>query len=117
MVDRGKAGPPAGDRPGSLRVPDVVWSPLATGGLVFVVGLLGLAIEKPWLFPSLAPTAFLQLQSPMHPSSRPYNTVAGHLIGLAAGCLAVALLGASRAPGVLAKQVRSSFFTAHALRA
>lgn len=83
-------------------VPEPVWSPLATGGLILVVGLLGLALDEPWLFPSLAPTAFLQVHSPKHPSSRPYSIVVGHLVGLGAGCLAVVLLEASRAPGVLA---------------
>lgn len=41
------------------KASELVWSPLSTGGVILAVGLLGLALNKPWLFPSLAPTAFL----------------------------------------------------------
>lgn len=83
------------------KLPDPVWSPLASGFLVLVVGLIGLAAHQPWLFPSLGPTAFLLVENPQLPSARYYNTIVGHLVGLAAGFLAVALLGAGDAPPVL----------------
>src|SRR3954447_11712584 len=82
-------------------VPDLIWGPLTVGGLLLAVGLLGLAAGQPWLFPSLGPTAFLQAEKPGQASSRFYNTVVGHLVGLGAGMAAVSLLGASSAPGVL----------------
>lgn len=83
-------------------VPDAVWGPTAVGGLLLAVGLIALAAGQPWLFPSLGPTAFLQAEQPSQRSSRFYNTVVGHLVGLAAGVAAVLLLGASAAPGVMA---------------
>ena len=87
-----------------IQVPDLVWAPLAAGSLILVPGLLGLAFHQPWLFPSLGPTAFLQAELPHLPSSRPYNIVVGHLIGLGAGLLAVAALGAAKAPPVLSSE-------------
>lgn len=96
---RGEAG--SDPRPG-LTLPDVVWGPLAVGTMLGAVGLIGLAAGRPWLLPSLGPTAFLQAEKPAQPSSRFYNTVVGHLVGLAAGVAAVLLLGADAAPGVLA---------------
>lgn len=95
-----------GRRPPLGGVPDYVWTPAAAGLLALLCGLLGLAAHQVWLFPSIGPTAFLLAHSPDEPSSRAWNVVAGHAAGLAAGYLAVALLGAADAPAV---------FTAHAL--
>ena len=66
-----------------------------------MVGLFGLAAHQPLIFPSLGPTAFLQAELPQLPSSRLYNTIVGHLLGLGSGLLVVTLLGANTAPSVL----------------
>ncbi|MFL5686025.1 MAG: HPP family protein [Chloroflexota bacterium] len=79
-------------------IPDSLWVPLMSAALVLVVGLLGLATGRPWLGPSLGPTIILVTMLPAHPTSRAWNIVAGHLIGLAAGLAAVALLSAQSAP-------------------
>lgn len=79
-----------------------LWGALATGGILLVVGLLGLVADQPWLFPSLGPTAFLQVQTPYRPASSFYNTVVGHSVGLAAGFFAVLVLGAGDASSVMA---------------
>ncbi len=42
------------------KIPDLIWAPIASGVLILLVGLLGLAAHQPWLFPSLGPTAFLR---------------------------------------------------------
>lgn len=81
-------------------IPDAVWSPATAGALMLIVGAIGIAAGMPWLFPSLGPTAYLQ-ETPGHPSARFYNTIVGHLVGLIAGFVAVALLGAGDAPVVL----------------
>lgn len=83
------------------KIPDLIWAPIASGVLILLVGLLGLAAHQPWLFPSLGPTAFLQAELPKLPSSKFYNIVVGHLLGLGSGLLAVALFGANQAPSVL----------------
>jgi hypothetical protein len=71
-----------------------MWAPLAAGRLMLAVGLVAVIAGRPFLVPSLGPTAYLQAAEPAHPSSRLYNTREGHLVGLGAGFLAVALRGA-----------------------
>lgn len=83
------------------RMPDIIWAPVFAAALVLLLGLTGLAVDRPWLFASLASTAFLQVETPEHPSARFYNAVVGNLIGLAAAFLAVTLFGATSAPSVL----------------
>ncbi len=83
------------------EVPDILWGPLAAGALMIVIGLFGFITKQPLLFPSLGPTAFLQVEDPEVRMARFYNTVVGHLIGLSAGVLAVLLLHADQAPVAL----------------
>ncbi|MFL5674133.1 MAG: HPP family protein, partial [Chloroflexota bacterium] len=82
-------------------IPDAVWGPAIAGLLLLGVGALGLLVGKPWLLPSLGPTAVLVAVNAAHPTARAWNTFAGHLGGLLAGFAAVAVLGASTAPKVL----------------
>ncbi len=84
------------------KLPDFIWAPLASGLLILAVGLIGVTVGQPWLFPSLGPTVFLLVENPQLPSARFYNIVVGHAIGFGAGCLAVTVMGAGNAPGVLA---------------
>ncbi|HEX2191348.1 MAG TPA: HPP family protein [Longimicrobiaceae bacterium] len=88
-----KTEPPAEPRSALSRVPDGVWTPLATAIIALVPGLVGLALGRPALFPSLGPTALTQAHDPDHPSARPYNVVVSHLVGLGSAFLAVALFG------------------------
>lgn len=82
--------------------PHPLWSPLVAAGVVLAPGLAALATSRLLLFPSLAPTAVLQAHAPAHPSSRFYNVVVSHVIGLAAAYGAVYLLGLAHAPSVFA---------------
>ncbi|HET7473910.1 MAG TPA: HPP family protein [Candidatus Limnocylindrales bacterium] len=82
-------------------IPDSIWSPLAAAGLILIVGVFGLAVGKPWLLPSLGPSAALIALSPAHPTARMWNTLAGHILGIAAGFLGIALAGAAVAPSPL----------------
>ncbi len=82
-------------------VPDAVFAPLATAGLMLVVGTLGTVARQPWLFPSLGPTAFLQAEYPAHRTARLYHVIAGHGIGLGAGLLSVWLVGAKANSSVI----------------
>ncbi|WP_295618078.1 HPP family protein [Chamaesiphon sp. GL140_3_metabinner_50] len=84
------------------KIPDLVWAPIVAGLLMLIVGAFGLAVDEPLIFPSLGPTAFLQAELPQLPSSRLYNTIVGHVLGLGSGLLVVTLLGAGTAPSVLA---------------
>jgi hypothetical protein len=89
-------------RPADLAaIPDPVWGPIVAGALLLGVGALGLLVGKPWLLPSLGPTAVLLAISAAHPTARPWNIFIGHLGGLVAGFGAVFVLGAQSAPVVL----------------
>jgi hypothetical protein len=81
--------------------PELAWVPLASAALVGMVGMLGLVAGQAWLVASLGPTAYLLAQMPAHPSTRVYNVVVGHLLGLAGGIVAVWITGAASAPVVL----------------
>jgi CBS-domain-containing membrane protein len=74
-------------------LPDGVWTPLAVAVISLVLGLVGLAAGRPFLFPSVGPTAVLQAHKPDDPSSRPYNILVGHLVGLGSAFVMVTLLG------------------------
>jgi hypothetical protein len=85
-------------RPTIAAIPDPVWAPLVGTMLVALVGIAGLLVGRPWLVPSLGPTAYLQAATPAHPSARAWNAIVGHLAGLAAGFVAVLLVDAWNAP-------------------
>lgn len=84
--------------------PEALWAPIAGAMLMVVVGLFGWAVGRPLLFPALAPSAYLQAESPSLPSARWYNTIVGHLVGLGAGFAAVAIVNA-HGPAVLTSHV------------
>lgn len=86
-------------------MPDTVWASAASLGLMLLVGLIGFIAAQPLLFPSLAPTAYLQSKYPRASQSRLYNVIVGHLVGLVAGLLAVVILGAALAPPLPSTQV------------
>ena len=83
-------------------IPEWLWAPLSAGLLTLVVGAMGLWADLPWLFPSLAPTIYLQVHKPEQQSSRPYHVIMGHAAGVAAGVIGVLLTGAGDAPPVTA---------------
>jgi CBS-domain-containing membrane protein len=95
--------PKGPDRVAAL--PEPIWGPLAAGFLVLVVGALGLLFGRPWLLPSLGPSAVLVGDMPAHPVTRPWNTVVGHLGGLLAGFVAVFVTGAASQPVLLETHV------------
>jgi hypothetical protein len=86
-------------------IPDPVWSPLVSGLLVLVVGAVSLLVGRPWLFPSLGPSAVLAGEMPAHPVTRAWNTIVGHFGGLVAGAIGVILAGAASQPVVLVDHV------------
>lgn len=82
------------------RTLTTVRRPLIAALITMVPGLIGLALGQVLLFPSLGPTALMQVHIPEHASSRPYNVVVSHTIGLACGLGAVELLGLAATPSV-----------------
>jgi len=86
----------------AAALPDALWAPLVPIVLLGVVGAGSLLSGEPWLLPSLGPSAYLVAVDWAHPSARVYNTVVGHVIGLAAGFALVFAFGAYADPSPLA---------------
>lgn len=82
-----------------------VWSPAITVAVALVPGVIGVLTGQLLLFPSLGPTVVMQAHLPRHGSSRFYNIVVAHLIGLASGDVCVFVLGLAHAPSVFATHV------------
>jgi CBS-domain-containing membrane protein len=82
-------------------VPEILWSPLTAGVLTLASGFIGLAAHQMWLFPSVAPTAYLHAVNPHLPTARFYNTVVGHFIAIVSSLFSVSILGASHLPSVV----------------
>ncbi len=80
------------------RIPDWLWTATTAGSLTAVVGYLGWAVGVPWLFASLGPTIFLQVQRPADGTGRFYNTIVGHGAAVVAAAAAVLLCGAAPLP-------------------
>jgi hypothetical protein len=89
-------------------VPDLFWATLGEGGLVLALAAIGWAAHQPLVFASLGPTVYELVEQPQLPSAMPYNIIAGHLIGLGAGFMAVYLLNAWTEPNVIATGVVSA---------
>lgn len=76
------------------------------GAFAAINGLISIALMaaaafvtgSPLIFPSLGPTAFLLFYTPLTPPASPRNTLAGHLIGVLAGYLALAVFGLLEVP-------------------
>ncbi|HZD44386.1 MAG TPA: hypothetical protein VE134_10055, partial [Methanomicrobiales archaeon] len=88
-------------RKGGPRALHILWRSLLLGALILVPGAFGYISGNLWLFPSLGPSFFLQVESPHLVSARAYNTVVGHLIGIATGYLAIFVFGAAVEPSSL----------------
>lgn len=87
------------DEAGGLTVG--LWAALVSVVVLAAAGLVGLALRQPWLFPSLGPTIMVIAETPRQPAARPRNVLTGHLVGVAAGYLALVVTGLTAAPAVV----------------
>lgn len=83
-------------------VPEIVWTPLASGIIMLALGGISMAAGQPLLFPSLAPATVTHVARPRQASAHPYPTIVGQLLGIGCAYLAVRLIGATASPSVLA---------------
>jgi CBS domain-containing membrane protein len=80
------------------RSSDFVMAPLAEAALILIAGAAGWALHKAFLFASLGPTAYELIETPERQSARPYNLIAGHLIGVLSAFAALWITHAGSAP-------------------
>ena len=89
-----------------MPVSDGVWAAVASGSLILVTGLFGIAFGQPWLFASLGSTAFEVTEYPEQRASLVFHVFAGHFLVLGMGFAAVALMGAWDAHAAVHAQSR-----------
>lgn len=98
-------------------------SVVVMGGFAFVNGCLAIAVmsavalvtDSPFVFPSLGPTAFLHFYTAMAATASPRNTVLGHLIGVLAGVVSLAIFGLTDAGPALSTGMSGARVAAVAL--
>ena len=86
---------------------DLFWATLGEGGLVLALAAIAWAARQPLIFASLGPTAYELVEQPQARSSRAYNIIVGHLVGLGAGFLSLYLTGAFIEPNVISTGIVS----------
>lgn len=94
----------------SISIWDKDWliAPIFEGVLILLVGVIGLAMHSALLFSSLGATAYEQIEKSRSRTARPYNIIAGHIGGIIAGFVALAILNAWAAPEVLSAHYMTS---------
>ena len=80
---------------------NLLYASLGEGALILLMGAIALAVRRPLIFASLGPTAYELVEKPLAPSSRTYNIIVGHMVGLSAGLFSLWLLAAWNAPKVV----------------
>lgn len=78
-----------------------VWAAAICAIAIAAVGLVGILLHQPWVFPSLGPTLMVILETPSQPAAHPRNVLVGHVVGVAAGFLALVLTGLRTAPSTV----------------
>jgi CBS-domain-containing membrane protein len=79
------------------------------------VGIVGLVVHQPYLFPSLGPTVMLFFESPRSRSAAPRNTLVGHGVAILAGVASLALFGLTNHPPVIQEGITGPRIGAAAL--
>jgi hypothetical protein len=96
---------------------NLYWSPVEAG-LLLLSAAVAWAVHQPLIFASLGPTAYELIEKPQLPSSKVYNVVVGHLVGLGSGFFTLYILGAWNTPKLLSSgQLSASRMWAVALAA
>jgi CBS-domain-containing membrane protein len=65
---------------------------IRTSALLVLTGVVAVLTGRPFLFPSLGPSAYLLATAPDAPTSQPERVIGGHLVGVVAGLVAYHLL-------------------------
>jgi CBS domain-containing membrane protein len=65
---------------------------------MLAIGVAAAVTKRPFIFPSLGPSAIMLFASPLDKNSAPRHVIVGHLIGAAAGYVALAMTGLLAVP-------------------
>lgn len=98
---------PAAPRSSKRSLPLAIWVPLASGVAIGVPGLIAFLTHHVILFASLGPTSVMITQMPLLSSTKPYNAIVGHMVGLGSGFFAVWVLGIASQPSVFVEHAVS----------
>jgi CBS-domain-containing membrane protein len=79
------------------------------------VGVVGLLVKQPYLFPSLGPTVMLFFETPTQKTATPRSTLVGHGVAILAGAGSLALFGLTDAPPILQEGITGPRIGAAAL--
>ncbi|HEX5412205.1 MAG TPA: HPP family protein [Terriglobia bacterium] len=84
------------------RKQNLLVSTLGEGTLILILAAIAWITHWPFIFASLGPTAYEQVELPRSRSSRPYNIITGHLVALGSGFFMLWVLNAWDSPNILA---------------
>lgn len=65
---------------------------------MIAIGAIAAVSKKPFIFPSLGPSAIMLFANPLDTNSSPRHVIIGHLIGAASGYVALACTGLLAVP-------------------
>ncbi len=85
---------------------DLAVAPVCEAALILVVSLAAWFTQQPLVFTSLGPTAYEMIEQPHRKSARPYNVIAGHLIAVISGFVALLATHAWYTPAVSARHIQ-----------
>jgi CBS domain-containing membrane protein len=80
-----------------FSLPPAMYVSLAGFLTIASLGEVAVACGRPWLFPSLGPTAFLMFYAPLSDTASPRHTIGGHGIGIACGWISLWITGLTMA--------------------
>jgi CBS-domain-containing membrane protein len=83
------------------------WSALLSVVFLAVAGAIGIALDQPWVFPSLGPSLMALAETPKTPAAHPRSVLVGHLVGIGAGVLGLALTGLRHHPSAVQEGLTS----------
>ena len=88
-----------------------VYAAVVAAVVIALVGLVGVLLHQPWIFPSLGPTLMVIAETPRQPSAHPRNVLVGHVVAVAAGWLALVVTGLRDAPPVVQAGLDARYVT------
>lgn len=83
--------------------------------LIILIGLTGLLLKWPFLFPSLGPTAILFFERGQRPAAWPRNVLIGHGVAIAAGWFSLMVFGLTNAAPVFSSHLTTIYIGCAAL--